>query len=317
MLKYNDKLQVYSLDRRLFVLVILEKWKMLLLSFLIGGVLGVVLYYVQEVEILTKLEYEATEIFYVEYNQKPNGEIYYAYNDVGWSYVMMFDEIVETALGNLPFHMTKEELNQLVSSDNKGDYKILSVTVTSSKKEECIPILEAFVPAMELYGENSMHIEYIKLASEPTTPQLILVTNETWRALLGGSVLGVVVGLLVMGFYVMSADVFYVPNTLESLYSIPIVSVQLKDGRWWREKEYEEVWRKSIKGEQVITISCEESLENEKIKQYGKAVIEVVVGKTTYGSIQRMIQYGKVMDINIVGFRFVQGNRWILRQYYR
>ncbi len=318
MLKYNETLKIYLFDRKVFALLLLTKWKILVSFALLGSIISCIIYYIQEGEALGKLEYQSTVMFYVEYNLKPNGEIYYAYNDDGWSYVTIFDEVLDMVVHETTeLNLTKEELMGLINIDNKSDYKILSISVISSNKENCIPILEAYVPAMEAYGENTMHIDYIKLASEPTIPKLIIVTDETWRAILGGFVLGVVLGLVICGFHIIITDVFHVMSSLSTTFSIPILRVTLKNGKHWKDNEYKDVCECCLEKKKVVTISLREDLSVENLLQYDGVILEVIAGKTTYGSIERMIQNLELMGIKVLGIYFMQANQWVLTQYYK
>lgn len=285
MIKYNSKLDQVCFDARLFAIILLTKWKVITMITLLGTILGGVIYYMQESEEFMLKEYQSDATFYVEYALKENGDIYYAYNEVGWSYVVMFDEIVDLALEELPFEMTKEELYTIISSENGGDYKILKVTATAQDSEICQPILEAFVPAMEIYGENSRHIEYIERAMEPTEPKLVVMSNEIMRVLMAGFVLGVIAGIMFVGLAILIQDVFYVQTTLQATYSIPAIGTSVKGAK---------------DGKKVTS-----------------GVIEVVAGQTTHGTVTRMIEEAKQSGVEVTGLVLVNANEWIQRMYYR
>ncbi|MFI3175860.1 MAG: hypothetical protein R3Y67_00025 [Eubacteriales bacterium] len=287
MIKYNDKVSQVCFDRRLYMVLLLAHWKILTLITVLGGIAGGILYHVQEAESLNTASYESTAIFYVEYELKDNGDMYYAYNEVGWSYVVMFDEIVELALAELPFEMSKEEFTSYILSDNGADYKILTITATTSEPEMCQVLLEAFVPALEAYGISSKHIESITCATEPTEPKLVLVIDETIRASIAGMVLGAIASVLIVSLYLFTQDVFYVGTTLEATFALPVVATYHKKD------------------------------QREKQEDANDTIVLVVAGKTTYGTIHRMIGEAKRQGKEMTGFTLVEANLWIQKLYYR
>lgn len=287
MIKYNDKISQVCFDRRLYVVLLLAHWKILAFITILGGIAGGILYNVQEAESLNIAAYESTAIFYVEYELKDNGDMYYAYNESGWSYVVMFDEIVELALAELPFEMSKEEFTSYILSDNGADYKILTIIATTNEPELCQVILEAFVPALETYGTSSKHIASITCATAPTEPKLVLVTDETLRATIAGLVIGALASVLIVSLYLFTQDVFYVGTTLEANFSLPVVATYHKKDEWEEQEDATDT------------------------------IISVVSGQTTYGTIQRIIGEAKRQGKEMTGFQLIEANPWIQKLYYR
>lgn len=304
-------------DRRLFVLQFLKKIWILIVVCILGGILGGSIYFVKNVKDNSGVQYSATEVFYVEYAKKPNGEIYYAYNDAGWSYVIMFDEVLDIVSENLDTSFTKEELQSMLSTENKADYKILSVTATCSEKELCQKLLNAVVPAMETYAKNSPHMDEIVLAMSPTEAKPVIVTYYTERAALFGAIVTGIVCVFVMAIIFLLDDRFLVPTALEKKFEIPVLGTTFRDGSIFDDGELLENLDYLTKGKQIRNLTLEEAITCEQLRQCDGVVLEINADLDGSKKIEKLILHLRKQNINIIGMLFCNADEKLVRRYYR
>ncbi len=303
-------------ERILFVVYVIKRIKWIIGGAILGAMLGGIIYYIEVIATTPELEYRTEETFYVEYSKKENGDINYAYNQAGWSYVIMFDEILDIVMEYLSIPITKEELREIVSSENISDYKILTVVVTSTDPTIAKPILEAFVPAMEAYGESSMHIDYIERAVEPSTTKPIYVTFVTVKAIALSGLLGALICVFVVGFFAWCDTTFQVEHTLSNCFSIPVLGTVLSTKEIWRKASYlmhlEQVHSKG----KLVTISCEKNIDPLVYKEYDGVILEVVAGKTKYSMVEQVISSFEETSCKVEGLTLVEATPWVQTIYY-
>lgn len=305
------------LDKRLQMLCLAQGVKYILLAMVIGAILGAIIYYIQVICKQPEVEYSSTEVFYVEYSKKPNGDINYAYNDDGWTYVTMFDEITDIVFNNLEVDVTREELDQIVTTYNLSDYKILEVTATSTNKELCVPILEAYVPAMEQYGESSIHIDYIKQAIEPSQVKPVIITNYTTRAMIVWGILGGILAFFIIWIKFLTENTYKVATSIQEDYDFPVIGTILSSGEILFQDEYNANLIEIIGDKKIATLRCSNSINLEEFKGYDGIILEIVAGKTTYASIERIINSAKIQKIDVVAMSLTNANEWLQMHFYR
>lgn len=311
----NDREEPF--DRRLFVLQFLRKIWILVVLCILGAVLGGSLYFVKNVKDNSGVQYSATEVFYVEYAKKPNGEIYYAYNDAGWSYVIMFDEVLDIVSRNLDASFTREELQSMLSTENKADYKILSVTATCQEKELCKKLLDAVVPAMETYAKNSPHMDEISLAMSPTEAKPVIVTYYTERAAVFGAIVAGIVCVFGMAIAFLLDDRFLVPTALEKEYKLPVLGTTFHDGSIFDNGELLENLNYLTKGKKICNLTLEETIICEQLRECDGVVLEINADTDGSKKIEKLILHLRKQDIPIIGMLFCNADEKLVRRYYR
>ena len=295
-------------ERKLYFLVLISKIKYIVIAIITGGILGGATYYITEIRDSDIGYYQSDATFYVEYTIKPNGEIFYAYNEHGWSYVTMFDDIIDIVLDEIDFEMTKEEIYEIVSSANHGDYKILTVTVKSKDPSICVPILEAFEPAMAKYGEDSRHIDYIELATSPYEPKLIVINYYTYRAILGGAILAGIIMTLVLSLLIMIENTFRVQSTLSNTFDIPVIGTIFKGGEIFNKEEFNSNMNAIIKDKNIATYNCNDVFDPSKYVGNDGLIIEVVANDTSSATVDRIIKSSKINNLNVVALVLVEAD---------
>ena len=293
------------MDFKLFSLNFIKRcWMVLLTGIIVAGIAGSI-YFVQEVKEQQGVMYSSETVFYVDYAMKENGDYYYAYNDAGWSYVVMFDEIIDRVLELIEIPLGRDELREILSTSNISDYKILSVFATADKPELCKPILGAVYIAMKEYADKVIYMDKITLVVEPTTPKIVLVEYYTNRIILCWFVLGVFLSSVILSFVIVLQDKISIPTLIpfkvERIIKKPDMQafIQEKDDRFINLQTF-------AKNNYAL-----QELQN------GKEVILIIdASKDSWSSLEYFIQQMKQEKKEISKAYLINVDPWIYKWYF-
>lgn len=302
---------------KLYIIYMLRRIAYIVLGVLIGGACGAIVYYSNVIVNNPKVEYKSEMILDVTYAKDPHGNYQYVFNNAGWSYIIMFDEITDIALENIDIPITKEELKELVTSENIKDYRLLTLRVTSTDPSLCAPILDAYKIAMAEYGENQEEFISIDVGSMYGEPEAIVFTDNTYKAVIGGGIIGLITMMIIFSIIYCFRDVFYIEKTLVEVFSIPVIGTVLKGGQIPFSKEMNLKLEKVAENKNIITISARNDDITAEYKNVDGIIIEVVAEKTSYAQLSRKIKALEMIGCNIVGFMLVEANPFITKMYYR
>lgn len=304
-------------DRKLFMLCFVKRIWIVIIAALLGAIAGGAIYFVNTVMHAKGIMYESEMVFFVDYAIKPNGEIQYAYNDAGWSYVMMFDEVLDTVQENLDISVTKEELREMLTTNNESDYKILSVKARADEKELCKKLLEAVIPAMEQYVEKSVHMDKITVAIEPMEAKPVIIDYYTERAAALGAVLLVLPTLFLLAFRILFNDCVYVASVFEARYSIPVLGTILHNTEVFDTEELNSNFEYFTQNKKMITVRADEAIDVARLREYDGVLLEVDAVNISGKRIEKTLSWLSKQDCKITGAILVNADQWITKHYYR
>ena len=79
--------------------------------------------------------YRVSSDYYISFNEDEDGPNYY--NAYTWDTILRDDPVVDVVMANLPDSVSKDEVKAAVTGEMLGDYRILTVHVTSA--DGCLP----------------------------------------------------------------------------------------------------------------------------------------------------------------------------------
>lgn len=328
-------------DLKLFVYHIVHNLKWILLAAAAGVLLIGGGYYLKNVTLGSRIPYEITNKFYVEYAQDPkdSGQTYTYINGYAWNDWVKSDELVTPILSALSVPMTKEELIDCYEATLPADLRIPYVTVTYVDREVAEEISSLLVEQVLTFGENQREIESIRLI-DTVGPALQVRDIRTLRACILGAVVGTFFALLLMGFHLILAESAELPEQLSCRYGIPAagyVDLQGKVSEECREQiAYLYAGRQNI-GVTAVEASLDlrgvsSLLPQEKnyvnipgvlqVPESAKAlraqdgVLLLVEADNRNGkAIQTVLQFMKDQDIQVQAFLLVGADRRLIRYY--
>ena len=212
-----------SFDTRLFVLRCLKKWKLVIISALVGAVILGGGYYVKNVVLADKLGFTVINKYYIEYAVDPDvGDRYsyfeaYTFND--W---MKSDVYVPGMVEKLSVPMTEEEFITYYQATLAADLRMPYLTVTYPDPDVALEISDLLTEAMTDFASNQKEIDTITRV-DVAGPTLEIRDIRTARAFVLGAVLGTFIAMVGIALVLVLDEKIYVPETFTKRYGIPMV----------------------------------------------------------------------------------------------
>lgn len=240
------------LNTRLFVLRLLKKVPVILLSAVLGALCIGGPYFLVKVTFGPAKEYEAVTDFYIDYAMKEDGTQHTYINFATWDQLLKDDVFtdkillymadggavedkkeaqpvsladVEKAAG-----LTKQELRGYLHGDVLSDTRIVTTTVTTNDPALTMEIERALVQAMFDFGEQQREIAELRILQEPAEASLVIADVRTFRACMVGAVSFVFVTVLYLCLYYALDEGVHIPETFERRFGIPMLgTIQSKE----------------------------------------------------------------------------------------
>ena len=187
--------------RRLWKQFIRRFW-IVIAATVIGALLGLVTYVVYSNVKSGNTVYRIRNDYYITFNHEefPNGVDYY--NAYTWDGILRDDPIVNKALEIAP-SVNKGQILESVTGEILGDYRILTVVVTGTDKEQVRKISDAYKTALPAFADIIDMISSIELWTDADIEVYDAYTREPNAAFLGG-----LIALLISIFAVLLYSIF-------------------------------------------------------------------------------------------------------------
>lgn len=327
--------------KRLFLLFIKRIW--IIVAAIVGGALiGALLY--NGVTSVTNGEkkYRVSSDYYITFNfaQFENSTDYY--NAYTWDSILRDDPIVDYALSLLPDNVTKDQILSSVTGEMLGDYRILTVNVTTTDAELSKLIADAYEKSLAHFAQKIDMLKQIELFSKGEPYPVDLNTRTKNAAFLGG-LLGGLFSLFILMILYLLDDAVYVETDFTKRYDIPFLGAvtNQKDEKYLSELQanYKYICTDE-KGYYLVNASTSHTLENpcipilmekckgikkqivlktesfEDIRNCGGAIILIPFGKTNGKITTKLINLLKKQDCNIAGAILTDADDRFLKNYY-
>ncbi|MDE7223826.1 MAG: hypothetical protein K2O34_08620 [Acetatifactor sp.] len=217
-------------DMRLFVLLCLRRFWVVMAGAAVGLVLIGGIYYLKNVTFGGVIPYVIDSKYYLEYAVDPSDQQTYSYfASFTWNDLLKSDSMVQEMLGELEIPMTAEELTSSFTAELISDLRICYIHTTHVDAGKAREIDRVVGMAMVSVCGQQKELKEISLLSQGQ-PRLAVPDVRTLRACVLGVALGIFFSVFGLGLWVMLEERVYVPGTLAWRYGIPVAGYVDKKG---------------------------------------------------------------------------------------
>lgn len=297
------------IDERKWVVQFISKLWVVLLMTLVGAIVGMLTYVVYTAVTNGETKYQQKTDYYITFNEQeyPNGMDYY--NAYTWGQFVVDDRIIDCAMEQLAKDLDKETVKQCVTAIMPGDYRVLTVVVTSTEPGYVEAITEAYKVAMPVFSSSIPEIYSIELWSCEDMAELKENTKIPNAATLGALIALV---LVCTGFALHYAfdDKIYTQADVKG-YAEELTFIGYKANSY--EKEYEANLKKIVGDVKVETIILSSNLAPTS----KSCILEIPMGKIRATQLLRRVDFLKTQGCKICGVVITECDDKFLKRYYR
>lgn len=327
--------------KRLFLLFIRKIW-IVVVSVILGGLIGALIYTAVTSYTNGEKKYRVSNDYYITFNfsQFENSTDYY--NAYTWDSILRDDPIVDYAKELLPENITKEQIKAAVTGEMLGDYRILTVHVTTTSEELSMAIAKAYTTSLAHFGESVDMLTKIDSWSSEG-PTLINENNRTKNAIFLGALVAGLICLFAMMIAYALDDAIYVETDFTKRYDIPFLGAVTNHKEEKRLQELLDNYRylcKDERGYYPVNVATSDTIENacvplleerlpglkkqillkdngfEQLRQSGGAILLIPFGQTNGKILEKLIHTLKKQDCNIAGVILTDADDRFLKNYY-
>lgn len=296
-------------------------WKKIwipIISIVVGAALCGGIYFFTHVIYAPAREYEAVSKLYLTFAMKTEEDAYQYYNGYTWNDLMgtepIMDKIMEKATG-----IDRSEIRSKISADILSDIRLLTVTVRTNDPELTNVLIRAAEDAVVRFGEEIPEFEKIEVI-EHGEAKLVIVENETLRAVVFGGVLGFFLAFFGMLLVRVLDTSIYVPSDFEKRYPYPVLGVIMRgEQKEAEQKELEEnVAYVSQDADEVVYLDVmpDRAADYPLIRKNGGVILRIPYGKKNGKLVEAVISKLKTQDCKIFGAIITDADETLYRMYY-
>ncbi len=327
---------------KLFLLQMLRKWYIFILSALGGALLVGGGYFLVNVVFASAREYQADIICYMEYAIDPDSSESYAtdyFNEYTWNEWIVCDEIQEMISQALGYAITETELASYVTTSVPADVRLQTISVVTNDPELSLAIARCYEEWLPAFAENQRELESIRVVDSPEQAYLVEEDVRTLRAALLGGIIGLFVCCMVLWLHWLADDRIYLPEQLTRRHGLKVFGA---DGQ----EELSENVRHAIGGHEKIALvgtsgsahfmetlpwfqgefpdrqweSVMGTLQYpdgvRKLRAMDGVILIVEAGVDSSALIERVLTFYRQQEISLTGAVLWGCDQKLLRQYY-
>ncbi len=338
----KEKFMMEGVDLKRLFLIFLKRIWIIVASIVGGALIGALLY--NGITSVTNGEkkYRVSTDYYITFNfeQFENSTDYY--NAYTWDSILRDDPIVDYALNLLPDTVSKDDILSAVTGEMLGDYRILTVNVTTTDAEKSILISDAYEESLANFAEEIDMLKKMELFSKGE-PYLVDLNTRTNNAAFLGGLLGGLLSLFILLILYLLDDAIYVETDFTKRYSIPFLGTVTnhKDEKYFLELQANYKYLcTDERGYYLVNVASSQTIENpcvpilmekckgikkqivlktesfEEIRNCGGAILLIPYGKTNGKITTKLIDMLKKQDCNIAGVILTDADDRFLKNYY-
>lgn len=311
-----------GIDLKLTALLYRRKIWISIVCALAGAVFAGGLYFLVHVVYAPAREYEAVSELYLTFARDDDGDAYQYYNGYTWNDLMgtepILDRIME-ALGDTA--LSREQVRAAVSADILSDIRLLTVTVTTNQLGETEEIIRAAEKALIGFGESMIEFDRIEVIGHGQA-QLVVVEDETVRAVIAGAVIGFLLSLIGLAFACIIDDSVYVPSDIEKRYGYPVLGVRFAGNETLGQKELQEHIRLvqekkgAVQSIKVSALPAALALLKQDTDKKTPVILEIPYGRGNGKLIERCMAEAAFLEREIAGVVIIDAEERLYRQYF-
>lgn len=285
--------------------------------------------------------YRVSSDYYITFNEEEDGPNYY--NAYTWDTILRDDPVVDVVMENLPDTVSKEEVKAAVTGEMLGDYRILTVHVTSKDPEFAQMVAKAYIKGMGEFADKISMLDTIKLWSQEEVA-LVVEENLTVNAAILGAVVGLFFGIIIWSIYYILDDSIYVEKDFTDRFAVPFLGmITSKESELCKQElttntsyllKEEEYYLVFTQKESIVTDkekkSILEKVDNARIKgilsmqgedldtlrKSSGAVLMIPWGSKNGSVVEKTIAFLEKQDCKIAGAIIYDAEDAFLRNYY-
>lgn len=338
----REKYMREGIDLKRLILLFLKKTWVILLTGILGAVIGGLLYNAVVAYRSEGPQYRLSSDYFITFNfsEYENSSDYY--NAYTWNGFLHDDPIVDAAMKYLPDTVKKEEVKDAVLGEMLGDYRVLTVHVTTKDPKLTEEIAYAYTQSLAEFADKIEMLTSVELWSRGTT-ELLKENNRTANAAFLGGLLGVLFTIIVLLILYLLDDSVYVEADFAKRYQIPFLGTVTNKKEERRLQEIKDNYQylcKSPDGYYLVNVAMTETIENpcvpllvslcpgikrqvflkedgfEKIRKSGGAILLIPYGKTNGKLTEKTIMTLQKQDCQIAGAILTDADDKFLKAYY-
>ncbi|MCD8326691.1 MAG: hypothetical protein LUC90_08455 [Lachnospiraceae bacterium] len=329
-------------DLKLFLLRLLRKWYVFVLSALIGALLLGGGYFLVKVVFAPAREYQADVILYMEYAVDPDDSESYAtdyFNEYTWNEWLVCDEIQEIISESLGYEISETELAGYVSTTVPADVRLQTLSVVTSDPELSLAIVRCYEEWLPEFAASQRELDSIRVIDSPEQAYLITADVRTFRAAVLGGVIGLFLCCMIVWLWYLSDDRVRLPGQLAQRHGLKVFGAdgqaELEENIRYGTKNLEKIALTGING----SVGCMEALAwfrsafpekswegvmgtlqapegAARLRDADGVILVVEAGADSSALIERLLSCYRQQDIALTGAVLWNSDRRLLRSYY-
>ncbi|MCD7739152.1 MAG: hypothetical protein LUH58_08970 [Lachnospiraceae bacterium] len=329
-------------DLKLFLLQMLRKWYVFVLSALVGALLLGGGYFLVKVVLAPAREYQADVIFYMEYAVNPDDSDSYAtdyFNEYTWNEWIVCDEIQERVSQALGYEITETQLAGYVSTTVPADVRLQTLSVVTSDPELSLAIARCYEEWLPEFAEGQRELDSIRAIDSPEQAYLITADVRTFRATVLGALIGLFLCCMIVWLSYLSDDRVCLPGQLKKRHGLKVFGAEgqteLEENVRYGTEKLENIALVGVGG----SVGCEKAFswfqsafpekhwesvlgtlqfpeEASKLRRADGVILVVEAGVDSSALIERVLSYYGQQEISLTGAVLWNPDQKLLRQYY-
>ncbi|MCD7750681.1 MAG: hypothetical protein LUI10_02915 [Lachnospiraceae bacterium] len=212
-------------DLKLFLLQMLRKWYIFILSALGGALLLGGGYFLVKVVFAPTREYQADIICYMQYTVDPDASESYVtdyFNEYTWNEWIVCDEIQAIISEAVGYEITETELASYVSTTVPADVRLQTISVVTTDPDLSLAIARCYEEWLPVFAQDQRELDSIRIVDSPEQAYLVKEDVRTFRAALLGGLIGLFVCCMVLWLSWLADDRVYLPGQLSRRHGLKV-----------------------------------------------------------------------------------------------
>lgn len=276
--------------------------------------------------------YRVSSDYYITFNEDENGVDYY--NAYTWDTILRDDPVVDAAMEYLSDSVSKDEVKAAVTGEMLGDYRILTVHVTSKDPQFAQTVAEAYTQGLAQFADKISMLDTIEVWSLSEVAPVI-DENLTINAAILGAVLGFFLGIIFFMIYYVLDDSIYIEKDFTDRFAVPFLGMVSKGqselckqelaqnvAYLLKEEDYYLVFadgKKSPADVEELPVKESLSLQGEDLETLRKssgAILMIPWGRKNANMVEKTIAFLGKQDCAVKGAVIYDSDDSFLRKYY-
>ncbi len=306
-------------DIRLLLLLYRKKIWISIICALAGALLAGGLYLTVHVAFAPARSYEGVSKLYLTFAADDDGDAYQYYNGYTWNDLIKTEPILDKIMEELADTDDRQQVKESITADILSDIRLLTVTVRTQEPAQTERILRAAEAALVRFAEEMVEFDHIEVIDHGQAA-LVVMEDETVRAVVAGGVAGFLLSLLGLAFACVFDDSVYVPSDLEKRYACPVLGVTFagdtETGRRMLEEHIACVSKGKATVVYVDTSQSAVTIPEDGRKEDAGLILQVPYGRGGGKLLERWMREAAFMKCEVLGIVITGADKGLYRLYF-